>query len=337
MGRLLGVGSGGERVAPAVAHEHRVPAFDHDPGEARDAAEVERHARRRRRSCSSIFGTFITRSGVIESVHSFAQSPVGTWFAAFLIVAIGVTAISSRRASRISRRKAELESMVSREAAFLYNNLVLVGIAFSVLWGTLFPIISECGARHEDHGRSAVLQHGEHSARPAAARAHGRRAAHRVAPGVGRRICKRQFAVAGRRRARRRRRCCSRSACATCYALVAYTLAGFVAGDDRAGVLQGHRRAAIDARRGAADRRSCGSSRAIAGATAATSCTPASSCCSRRSPGSRSRRSTTSRSSAGDASRARRSATATVDVREPGRLDVRDARTARSPRSALEA
>src|SRR5256885_15175329 len=91
----------------------------------------------------SIFGTFITRSGVISSVHSFAQSPVGKWFAAFLIVSIAVTAYLVSTRLKDLRSHAELESMVSREAAFLYNNLVLVGIAFSVLWGTLFPIISE--------------------------------------------------------------------------------------------------------------------------------------------------------------------------------------------------
>src|SRR5438067_1508567 len=91
----------------------------------------------------SIFGTFITRSGVISSVHSFAQSPVGKWFAAFLILAIAVTAYLVSTRLQDLKSNAELESMVSREAAFLYNNLVLVGIAFSVLWGTLFPIISE--------------------------------------------------------------------------------------------------------------------------------------------------------------------------------------------------
>jgi cytochrome c-type biogenesis protein CcmF len=91
----------------------------------------------------SIFGTFITRSGVISSVHSFAQSPVGKWFAAFLILAIVLTAYLVSTRLQDLRSTAELESMVSREAAFLYNNLVLVGIAFSVLWGTLFPIISE--------------------------------------------------------------------------------------------------------------------------------------------------------------------------------------------------
>jgi cytochrome c-type biogenesis protein CcmF len=91
----------------------------------------------------AILGTFITRSGIIQSVHSFAQSPVGTWFAGFLVASTAVTAylVSTRLKDMASQ--AELESMVSREAAFLYNNLVLVGIAFSVLWGTLFPILSE--------------------------------------------------------------------------------------------------------------------------------------------------------------------------------------------------
>ncbi len=91
----------------------------------------------------SILGTFITRSGIIESVHSFAQSPVGGWFAAFLLVASVATAYLVATRLQDLQAKAELESMVSREAAFLYNNLLLVGIAFSVLWGTLFPILSE--------------------------------------------------------------------------------------------------------------------------------------------------------------------------------------------------
>ncbi|HEY9516822.1 MAG TPA: heme lyase CcmF/NrfE family subunit [Gemmatimonadaceae bacterium] len=91
----------------------------------------------------SVFGTFITRSGVISSVHAFAQSSVGYWFLGFLIVAIIATAyLVSTRLSDL-QSKAELESMVSREASFLFNNLLLVGIAFSVLWGTLFPILSE--------------------------------------------------------------------------------------------------------------------------------------------------------------------------------------------------
>src|SRR4029078_2488535 len=91
----------------------------------------------------AIFGTFITRSGVIESVHSFAQSPVGTWFAPFFVLATGITIYLVSTRMQSLEAKAELESMVSREAAFLYNNLLLVGIASSVLWGTLFPILSE--------------------------------------------------------------------------------------------------------------------------------------------------------------------------------------------------
>jgi cytochrome c-type biogenesis protein CcmF len=91
----------------------------------------------------SIFGTFITRSGIISSVHSFAQSPVGMWFAGFLVVGIAASAYLVTTRLNDLRSNAELESMVSREAAFLYNNLVFIGIAFSVLWGTIFPIISE--------------------------------------------------------------------------------------------------------------------------------------------------------------------------------------------------
>ncbi len=91
----------------------------------------------------SILGTFITRSGVIQSVHSFAQSNVGHWFAIFLVAALVLTVWLVAMRLKDLESKAELEAMISREAAFLYNNLVLVGIAFSVLWGTLFPILSE--------------------------------------------------------------------------------------------------------------------------------------------------------------------------------------------------
>src|SRR5881394_1115739 len=91
----------------------------------------------------SIFGTFITRSGVISSVHSFTQSNVGYFFLFFLIAA--GTASFALYATRLPllHAEAKLESMVSREASFLFNNLLFIGIAFSVLWGTLFPILSE--------------------------------------------------------------------------------------------------------------------------------------------------------------------------------------------------
>ena len=91
----------------------------------------------------SIFGTFITRSGVIASVHSFTQSSVGYFFLVFLV--LSAVASFSLYATRLPLLDADakLESMVSREASFLFNNLLLIGIAFSVLWGTLFPILSE--------------------------------------------------------------------------------------------------------------------------------------------------------------------------------------------------
>src|SRR5690242_2754424 len=91
----------------------------------------------------SIFGTFLTRSGVIASVHSFTQSNVGYFFAAFLILA-GVASFWIY-ATRLPLLQADtpLESIVSREASFLFNNLLLVGIAFTVLLLTLLPILTE--------------------------------------------------------------------------------------------------------------------------------------------------------------------------------------------------
>ena len=91
----------------------------------------------------SIFGTFITRSGVIASVHSFTQSNVGYFFLAFLVIAAVLSFTLLYTRWELLEADVRLESVVSREAAFLFNNLLLVGIAFSVLWGTLFPILSE--------------------------------------------------------------------------------------------------------------------------------------------------------------------------------------------------
>lgn len=91
----------------------------------------------------SILGTFITRSGVIESVHAFGVTSLGPWFLAFL----GVTLLSFLYLlfNRVDELKEEneLDSLVSREASFLLNNLILVGAAFATLWGTIFPIVSE--------------------------------------------------------------------------------------------------------------------------------------------------------------------------------------------------
>jgi len=91
----------------------------------------------------SIFGTFLTRSGIIASVHAFAQSSLGPYFLLYLagILIIAVTLLVKRLPQLRSDHR--LESVVSRESSFLFNNLFFVGIMFAVLWGTMFPILSE--------------------------------------------------------------------------------------------------------------------------------------------------------------------------------------------------
>jgi cytochrome c-type biogenesis protein CcmF len=91
----------------------------------------------------SIFGTFLTRSGVISSVHSFTQSSVGYFFLGFLLVAGALTLVLYFTRFPLLATEAHLESIVSREASFLFNNLLLVGIAVAVFIGTMFPILSE--------------------------------------------------------------------------------------------------------------------------------------------------------------------------------------------------
>ena len=91
----------------------------------------------------TIFGTFLTRSGVISSVHSFTQSGLGPFFMGFLIAILVISIGLLLFRLPMLKSKNELESVFSREAAFLLNNLVFVGIAFTVFWGTVFPVISE--------------------------------------------------------------------------------------------------------------------------------------------------------------------------------------------------
>src|SRR6478672_7102318 len=93
--------------------------------------------------CLSLFGTFLTRSGVVTSIHSFTKSSIGPWFLGFIVVAV-VFAVGMiwLRLPQL-RTTAKLESLVSREAAFLYNNLLLVALCLTILWGTAWPMVSE--------------------------------------------------------------------------------------------------------------------------------------------------------------------------------------------------
>src|SRR5881398_1882963 len=91
----------------------------------------------------SLFGTFLTRSGVINSIHSFTQSSIGPWFLGFIcLVTVFTVALVFWRLPLL-RSKTRLESLVSREAAFLYNNLLLVALCLTILWGVAFPMLSQ--------------------------------------------------------------------------------------------------------------------------------------------------------------------------------------------------
>ena len=92
---------------------------------------------------AEIFGTSLTRSGVVSSVHAFAQSNIGPWFLGFfwLIVLVCIAAYWHNR--DYLRSDNQLDSLVSRESSFLFNNLILLVACVAVLSGTLFPVLSE--------------------------------------------------------------------------------------------------------------------------------------------------------------------------------------------------
>ncbi|MCE3287589.1 MAG: cytochrome C-type biosis protein [Gaiellaceae bacterium] len=91
----------------------------------------------------SLFGTFLTRSGVVNSIHSFTQSSIGPWFLAFIVLVVTVSlGLLFWRLPQL-RSPTKLESPVSREAAFLYNNLLLLALCLAILWGVVYPMLSE--------------------------------------------------------------------------------------------------------------------------------------------------------------------------------------------------
>ena len=90
-----------------------------------------------------ILGTLLTRSGVVSSVHAFAQSSIGDWFVGFLALTFIVCFWAYWKNRDYLRSDNQLDSLVSRESSFLFNNLILLAACFAVLWGTLFPVLSE--------------------------------------------------------------------------------------------------------------------------------------------------------------------------------------------------
>src|SRR5579871_4290344 len=91
----------------------------------------------------AILGTFLTRSGIISSVHAFAQSSIGSWFAWFLAITFAVFVFFFVMNKDHLRSEHKLEAIVSRESSFMFNNLLFCALCFTVLWGTWFPKISE--------------------------------------------------------------------------------------------------------------------------------------------------------------------------------------------------
>ena len=91
----------------------------------------------------TLLGTLLTRAGLVSSVHAFAQSSIGTWFVVFMGIVLAVCIFTYILQRSHLKSEHHLESLVSRESSFLFNNLVLLTACFVILWGTLFPILSE--------------------------------------------------------------------------------------------------------------------------------------------------------------------------------------------------
>ncbi|MDA8211660.1 MAG: heme lyase CcmF/NrfE family subunit [Clostridia bacterium] len=91
----------------------------------------------------TLFGTFLVRSGVLTSVHAFGRSDLGKYFLAFTVASLVASLWLMVDRLNMLREEKEFESYISKESSFLFNNLILVGIAFATFWGTIFPLISE--------------------------------------------------------------------------------------------------------------------------------------------------------------------------------------------------
>jgi cytochrome c-type biogenesis protein CcmF len=91
----------------------------------------------------TLLGTLLTRAGLVSSVHAFAQSSIGTWFVVFMCIVLAVCIFTYVLQRSHLKSEHQMESLVSRESSFLFNNLMLLTACFVILWGTLFPILSE--------------------------------------------------------------------------------------------------------------------------------------------------------------------------------------------------
>jgi len=90
-----------------------------------------------------VFGTFITRSGVVSSVHAFADSQLGKYFLVYMVAILAGSLYLMIDRLQFLKSEQPLDSVLSRESAFLFNNLLLLVACFAVFWGTMFPVLSE--------------------------------------------------------------------------------------------------------------------------------------------------------------------------------------------------
>src|SRR5579871_3851825 len=91
----------------------------------------------------TMLGTYLTRAGLVSSVHAFAQSSIGTWFVVLMGIVLAVCIFTYILQRDHLQTEHHLESLVSRESSFLFNNLILLVLCFVILWGTMYPVISE--------------------------------------------------------------------------------------------------------------------------------------------------------------------------------------------------
>ena len=229
--------------------------------------------------CLSLFGTFLTRSGVVNSIHSFAQSDIGPWFLAFIVIAVIFSTALIIWRLPLLRSTTRLESLVSREAVFLYNNLLLVALCLTILWGVAWPILSEAVRGTSVVVGRPVLRLLPPHLRAAAAAADGRRAADRLAARIAARA-RAHLHVAGDRLGRDGRRAALPRGRILDSGADRLHLLGVRAGGDRARVRPRHEGAQGALERVVARRLHLADRAQPAPLRRATSCTSRS-CCSR--------------------------------------------------------
>ena len=91
----------------------------------------------------TLLGTLLTRAGLVSSVHAFASSNIGYWFVSFMVLVLGVCLFTYFKQADHLKSENHFEGVVSREASFLFNNMILLVACGTVLVGTLFPVLSE--------------------------------------------------------------------------------------------------------------------------------------------------------------------------------------------------